>query len=58
MRLYGFDGNSVRTIWQRDDLEGGTVEVTDNSVTLEYFKKYHDAESVHEVLYVMPDGLR
>jgi hypothetical protein len=58
IRLYGFDGKSVRTIWQRDDLSGGWAQVTDNSVTLEYFKQYHDAESVREILHDTPDGLK
>jgi hypothetical protein len=36
LRLYGFDGFSVRTISRRDDLEGGTVKLSGDRVILEY----------------------
>jgi hypothetical protein len=38
MRLYAFDGFSLRTVWSRDGLSGGQVKIeNDGSVTLHYF---------------------
>lgn len=37
VRLYSFDGFSVRTVWSRDELRGGGVKIEDDgSVTLTY----------------------
>ena len=61
VRLYGFDGNTVRTVWQRDDLTGGEVTVAKDSVTLEYDREYKSPDPnnhVQEVLHVTPNGLQ
>lgn len=58
LRLYTFDGESAKAVWQRDGLVGGSVSVTGNSVSLEYDKEYHSAERVHETMHIAPDGLR
>jgi hypothetical protein len=38
-KLYGFDGWRVRTVWERDNLLGGSISVSDggDTVRLEYF---------------------
>jgi hypothetical protein len=61
LRLYGFDGNTVRTIWKRDGLTNGDVTVTKDSVTLEYDREYHSSDPnnlVHETLHISPNGLQ
>jgi hypothetical protein len=37
-RVYAFDGASVRSIWQRDDLIGGELAVNDGTVSVSYFQ--------------------
>jgi hypothetical protein len=56
--LYGFNGNGVRTIWERDGLTGGQINVSPTSVTLDYYKEYHSLEMIHEVLHITPNGLQ
>jgi hypothetical protein len=58
LRLYAFDGTSVKTIWQRDGLSAGLVTVSRKSVSLEYDKEYRSPERMHETLYPSSDGLR
>ena len=58
MRIYGFDGNKVRTVWKRDDLAGAAIRHSSDSVTLDYRKGWPPSEEVHEVLHVTPDGLQ
>jgi len=36
-RLYAFDGTSVRTVWERDALHGGEINVTDDRITVTYY---------------------
>ena len=36
MRLYAFDGASVRTVWEQSGLRGGHVSVSGNQITLDY----------------------
>jgi hypothetical protein len=57
VRLYAFDGFAVRTIWKRDDLAGGKITTTPDSVTLEYIDFPDVAIEHHEVLQVTPNGL-
>lgn len=60
VRLYGFDGITVRTVWKRDDLTHGVATVGKDSVTLEYDREYQSSDPdnrVHEVLHVTPSGL-
>lgn len=59
LRLYSFDGTSVRTVWKRDGLVGGSVSVSGSKVTLEHEKDYHQPNEsrVSEILYVTPNGL-
>lgn len=60
LRLYGFNGTSVRLISRRDDLIGGVIQVSDRSVTLEYDKEYHapERDRIREVMLVTPGGLK
>ena len=58
LRLFAFDGTSVKTIWQRDGLSAGLVIASRKSVSLEYDKEYRSPERVHETLYPSFDGLR
>jgi hypothetical protein len=58
LRLYAFDGTSVKTIWQRDELDGGKVTATRNSVELDYSKGHNSLERLHEMLFITFDGLK
>jgi hypothetical protein len=58
VRIYGFDGNTVRTVWKRDGLAGGQISHSSDSVTLDYRKGWPPSEEIHEVLHVTPDGLQ
>ncbi len=58
LRLYAFDGTSVRTVWKRDGLVRGKVHVSGGQVTLEYEKAYQSNEPrVTEILFVTTNGL-
>lgn len=57
LRLYGYNGASVGTVWKRDELVRGAIQVSPTGVTLEYDKEYHSAERVREVLHVTANGL-
>lgn len=58
VRLYAFDGTTVRTVWMRDGLVMGSVTVSGSKVTLEHEYAYHSNEPrVTETLYVTPNGL-
>lgn len=47
LRLYAFDGFSLRTVWARDGLRGGGVKIeSDGSVTLKYFEHPPDGQPV------------
>lgn len=41
VRLYAFDGGSLRTVWQRNELEAGSVKVAKDgkTIVLEYYRK-------------------
>jgi hypothetical protein len=57
VRLYGFDGNAVRTVWKRDGLTRGLITASKDSVTLEYDREYNPSgptNRVHETLHVSP----
>ncbi len=58
LRLYAFDGTSVRTVWKRDGMVRGEVHVSGGQITLEHERAYqsHDPR-VTETLYVTPNGL-
>jgi hypothetical protein len=61
IRIFSYDGSSVRTVWQRSGLTHGEVSVSNNVITLEYDRKYHSADPnnrVHEEFQVVPDGLQ
>lgn len=54
VRLYAFDGNTVRTVWKRDDLTRGHVTVSKASVVLQYDREYRSSDPnnrVQETLY-------
>jgi hypothetical protein len=57
LRLYAFDGSTVRTIWQRGPLPAGNVTVAPDSVTLDYRDEDTPTGLAHEVLHVTSDGL-
>jgi hypothetical protein len=60
VRLYAFNGEQIRLVWKREGLIRGTVEVTPNSVGLEFFKEYRPLENiepVREFLHITPNGL-
>ncbi len=56
--LYAFDGSTVRTIWQRKQLPGGTVTAAADSVTLEYEDNQAPDGRAQEVLHVTASGLQ
>ena len=61
VRLYSYDGLSLRTVWQRNGLTRGEVSVSNNVITLEYDRKYQSADPdnrVHEEFQAVPDGLQ
>lgn len=59
LRLYAFDGDEARVIWKRDELSHGDVEVSGNTVKLNYWKNWQDYGSfTEESLHVTPNGLQ
>ena len=57
LRLYAFDGATVRTIWKRDWLDARKVAVSSDTVTLDYLDSDDMSIERHEVLHVTPNGL-
>lgn len=59
VRLYGYDGTAVRTIWKRDELIGGGITVARHAVTLSYDKVYMGGPNsrVSETFRITPFGL-
>ena len=61
IRLYAFDGATVRTVWKRDGLIAGEIKVSADSINLEYNREYKssDPDSIaHETLHVSANGLQ
>jgi hypothetical protein len=58
LRLYAFDGSTVRTIWKRGPLPAGNVTVTPDTVTLDYRDEESPTGLAHEVLHVTLGGLQ
>jgi hypothetical protein len=60
VRLYSFDGSSVRTIWERTDLSTGTIKVLENAIELEYDERYKApvSERISKKFYITPSGLQ
>jgi hypothetical protein len=61
IRLYAFDGVTVRTVSKRDELIAGEITVSADSVSLEYDREYKSTDPnnrVHESLHVSSDGLQ
>ena len=61
IRLYGFNGNTVRTIWKRDDLQGCEIKILPDSITLDYEEPHSPTEratAIHEALHVTVNGLQ
>ena len=59
IRLYSYNGDTVRTLWGRDDLSYGRIKVEPDSITLDYDRAYNSPDPdnrVHEVLHVTPNG--
>jgi hypothetical protein len=58
IRLYAFDGSTVRTVWKRDDLSHGTMdEISTKSITFSFERVYNSGQRTYETLYVTPSGL-
>ena len=57
VRLYAFDGRGVRTIWQRDSLDGGKITTTPTTVTIDYLDQRDPSIERHEIFQVAPEGL-
>jgi hypothetical protein len=64
--LYSFDGNSLKNLWEKQDLYNGKIEVTPQTVTLRYLVEREYIQAVeqgalppgHEAIYaVTPEGL-
>jgi hypothetical protein len=58
IRLYAFNGFTVRTTWKRDHLDGGKISVTPESVILDYLDYDDNSIERHEVLHVTANGLQ
>ena len=58
VRLYAFDGFTVRTIWKRDWLDAGKIAVTPDTIMLDYLDRDDMSIEKHEVLHVGPNGLQ
>jgi len=61
VRLYAFDGNIVRTVWKRDDLERGSVTISNNNTVVLAYERDYQANrpdnEVRETLHVTGNGL-
>jgi hypothetical protein len=57
VRLHAFDGAAIRTIWQRNSLDGGKITTTPDTVTIDYLDPKDPSIEKHEVFHVSPDGL-
>jgi hypothetical protein len=64
VRLYAFDGETVKTVWHRDELRAGSIRVAKDrkTVVLEYYRKEGTPEQprpdllIREEWYLTPDG--
>jgi hypothetical protein len=64
VRLYAFDGETVKTVWQRDDLLAGSISVAKDrkTIVLEYYRKVGTPEQprpdlrIREEWYLTPNG--
>lgn len=59
-RLYSFDESHVATLWQLNDVSGGVLEVSDDSIRLEY-DSYYGAPYIErkvQVFHFTPNGLQ
>jgi hypothetical protein len=57
VRLYAFDGTTVRTIWRRDSLDGGRITTTPDAVSIYYLDQQDPSIEKHELFRVGPEGL-
>ena len=57
VRLYGFDGKGVRTIWKKDEMIHGEVNISNGSIILEHQLGHADGQRVREVYSVSLEGL-
>jgi hypothetical protein len=61
VKLYAYNGESVRTVWERDNLTYGTVNLSKDVITLDYSRKYHSvnaSDQVHQEFQVVPGGVQ
>ncbi len=62
VRLYAFNTNTVHTLWSRDDLPGGEIEIHKSLVVLKYYEMSaqgdHPPREVREELQLTPNGLQ
>ena len=61
-RLYAFSTSAIRTLWSRDDLAGGEIQINQNHVILSYQEMSaqhdHPPREVREELQVTLNGLQ
>jgi len=62
LRVYAFDGFTVRTAWQREGLRGGDVTISGRQITLNYYERITGSYAspdryVSEILYPTLNGL-
>lgn len=57
IRLYSFDGLTVRTTWKRENLDGGKVSADGDTVTIDFIDTKDPSIERHETFYVSPNGL-
>lgn len=60
VRLYGFDGSSLRTIYQREGLYGGSLTVSGDRVDISYQdfeRRFIVEQAIHEHYRIGGDGL-
>lgn len=58
VRLFAFDGASVRTLWQREGLLAGRIEVNENRITVTHRDPAYRERRITEEYLVIPQGLQ
>lgn len=56
IRLYAFDGASIRTIWRRDSLNGGMITPTADTITIDYFDADDPSIEKGQVFHITANG--
>lgn len=58
VRLFVFDGASVRTLWQREGLLGGRIQVNGDHITVNHYDPTNRLRDISEEYLVIPQGLQ